>query len=81
MSDRVSWPGRIDATRNSTTLHIDDSDGVAYVVLTTSFTKVILEPSIHRPILPLVRLRSLAFKHAGLHLVHAEEILPYLRQE
>ena len=40
MSDRVSWPGRIDAMRNSTTSRMDDSGGVAYMVLTTSFTKV-----------------------------------------
>jgi hypothetical protein len=39
MSDRVSWPGRIDATRNSTTSHMDDSDGVAYLFPTTFLHK------------------------------------------
>jgi hypothetical protein len=28
--DGVSWPGRIDAMRNSTTSHMDDSGGLAY---------------------------------------------------
>jgi hypothetical protein len=40
-----------------------------------------LEASKQRPVLPLVQLLNLASKHAGLHIVHPEEILPFLRQE
>ena len=60
--------------RNSTTSHMNDSGDVADRVLTTPFTKM-LEPPIHRPVLPLVQLQSLTSKHAGLHLVHPEEVV------
>jgi hypothetical protein len=66
--------------RNSTTSHMDESGGVTYIILTTSFVKR-LEPPIHRPVLPFVQLQSLASKHAGLHIIHPEEVLPFLRQE